>query len=149
MREGGGAVPDELDQDYLRRLASTQPRNLPPELDLFDEETSRSGLRLNKAAYSLKHPEQRELFERDERAWMDQFGLTDDERRLIAGRDWIELWRRGMSIYTMIKLIGVTGTPLVEIGKQMRERGTREMSAHAGSGAPAPGGPATTTSEEA
>src|SRR5262245_13196947 len=143
---GAGAAPhDELDADYRRRLASTQPRNLPPELDLFDEETSRSGLRLNKAAYSLKHPEQRDLFARDEAAWMAQFGLSDDERRLIAERDWIELWRRGMSIYTMIKLIGVTGTPLVEIGKQMRERGTREMSAHTGSGA----GAATRSTEEA
>jgi hypothetical protein len=35
-----------------------------------------------------------------------------------------------MSIYTMIKLIGVTGTSLVDIGKQMREKGTREMRAH-------------------
>jgi hypothetical protein len=34
------------------------------------------------------------------------------------------MWRRGMSIYTMTKLIGVTGTPLVEIGKRMRESGT-------------------------
>jgi protocatechuate 4,5-dioxygenase alpha chain len=122
---------DELSEDYLCRLAATQPRNLPPELDLFDEETSRAGLRLNKAAYSLKHPEQRDLFARDEDAWMHQFGLTEDERRLVRDRDWIELWRRGMSIYTMIKLIGVTGTPLVEIGRQMREKGTREMSAHA------------------
>jgi protocatechuate 4,5-dioxygenase alpha subunit len=119
---------DQLSQDYLDRLRATQPRDLPPELDLFDEEAARSGLRLNRAAYSLKHPEQRELFARDERAWMDQFGLSDRERDMIAGRDWIELWRKGMSIYTMIKLIGVTGTPLVEIGKQMREHGTREAS---------------------
>jgi hypothetical protein len=137
----------ELDEDYLRRLAATRPANLPPELDLFDEETSRAGLRLNKAAYSLKHPEQRALFARDEQAWMDQFGLHEDERRLIAERDWIELWRRGMSIYTMVKLIGVTGTPLVEIGKQMRERGTREMSAHGPSAAETPQ-PAAATSEE-
>jgi hypothetical protein len=27
----------------------------------------------------------------------------------------------------MTKLIGVTGTPLVEIGKQMRASGTREV----------------------
>ena len=120
----------ELTEDYLRRLESVQPRHLPPELDLFDEETARNGFRLNKAAYSLKHPEQRDLFARDEEAWMDQFGLTDEERRLIRERDWIELWRHGMSIYTMTKLIGVTGTPLVEIGKQMRERGTREVAAH-------------------
>ncbi len=122
----------ELTEDYWKRLRSTQPSNLPPELDLFDEETSRMGLRLNKAAYSLKHPEQRELFANDEEAWMEQFGLTDEERQLIRDRDWIELWRRGMSIYTMIKLIGVTGTPLVEIGKQMKEKGTRAMAAHGG-----------------
>ena len=120
------AVSDELDEDYLRRLDAVQPKHLPPELDLFDEEASRKGFRLNKAAYSLKHPDQRELFDRDPEAWMAQFGLTDEERRMIRDRDWIGLWRSGMSIYTMVKLIGVTGTPLVEIGKQMRERGTRE-----------------------
>src|SRR6266536_1040931 len=102
--------PDELTVDYLTRLRATRPSDLPPELDLFDEEAARNGFRLNKAAYSLKHPEQRELFAADEERWMDQFGLTDDERRMIRDRDWIELWRRGMSIYTMIKLIGVTGT---------------------------------------
>jgi aromatic-ring opening dioxygenase LigAB LigA subunit len=131
LKEASEMEPNtELTEDYLRRLASTQPKNLPPELDLFDEETSRAGLRLNKAAYSLKHEEQRALFERDPESWMAQFELNDDEVELIRARDWIELWRHGMSIYTMIKLIGVTNTPLVEIGKQMRERGTRTMSAH-------------------
>jgi protocatechuate 4,5-dioxygenase alpha subunit len=118
-------IHDELTEDYRARLRATQPQDLPPELDLFDEEAARNGFRLNKAAYSLKHPEQRELFASDEAAWMDQFGLTEDERRLIRERDWIALWRGGMSIYTMIKLIGVTGTPLVEIGRQMRDQGRR------------------------
>ena len=31
----------ELTEDYLRRLDAVQPKDLPPELDLFDEETSR------------------------------------------------------------------------------------------------------------
>jgi len=31
----------ELTEDYLRRLDSVQPKNLPLELDLFDEDTSR------------------------------------------------------------------------------------------------------------
>ena len=114
---------EELSEDYRRRLSATRPRNLPPELDLFDEATTRRGLRLNRAAYSLKHQEQRELFAQDEERWMDQFGLTDDERSLIRSRDWIGLWRGGMSIYTMTKLIGVTGTPLVEIGRQMKASG--------------------------
>jgi hypothetical protein len=42
---------------------------------------------------------------------------------LIRRRDWIGLWRNGMSIYVMVKLSGVTNTPLPLIGKQMRESG--------------------------
>jgi hypothetical protein len=115
------ANTDELTADYLERLARVQPRDLPDDLDLFYEDTARRGIRLNKAAYSLKHPDQRALFASDEEAWMEQFGLTDEEQRLMRERDWIGLWRAGMTIYVMVKLSGVTGTPLPEIGKQMRE----------------------------
>jgi hypothetical protein len=117
------SATDELTQDYLARLARVQPSDLPDDLDLFYEETAMRGIRLNKAAYSLKHEEQRELFARDEEAWMEQFGLTDEEKDLMRRRDWIGLWRAGMTIYVMVKLSGVTGTPLPEIGKQMREAG--------------------------
>jgi protocatechuate 4,5-dioxygenase alpha chain len=113
----------ELTQEYLARLDAVQPKNLPPELDLFDEQTATRGMRLNKAAYSLKDADQRDLFARDEEAWMEQFGLTDQEKDLLRRRDWIGLWRNGMSIYVMVKLSGVTNTPLPEIGKQMRESG--------------------------
>ena len=113
----------ELPRDYLERLEAVQPKNLPAELDLFDEQTATRGRRLNKAAYSLKNAKQRELFARDEEAWMEQFGLTDDEKELMRRRDWIGLWRNGMSIYVMVKLSGVTNTALPEIGKQMRKSG--------------------------
>jgi protocatechuate 4,5-dioxygenase, alpha chain len=117
------SATDELTPDYLERLARVQPRDLPPDLDLFYEETATRGIRLNKAAYSLKDASQRELFANDEDAWMEQFGLTDEERRLVRERDWIGMWRAGMTIYVMVKLSGVTGTPLPEIGRQMREAG--------------------------
>jgi protocatechuate 4,5-dioxygenase, alpha chain len=116
---------NELTPDYLERLAKVQPDPdaLPEDLDLFYEQTAMRGIRLNKAAYSLKDEEQRQRFADDEDAWMDQFGLTEQERALIRARDWIGLWRAGMSIYVMVKLSGVTKTPLLEIGKQMRESG--------------------------
>ncbi len=120
---GAATNHPELSPDYLERLERVQPRNLPAELDLFDEETARRGIRLNKAAYSLKDEHQRQLFLVDEERWMEQFGLTDEEKELVRRRDWIGLWRNGMSIYVMVKLSGVTNTPLPEIGKQMRESG--------------------------
>lgn len=113
----------ELTQDYLDRLAAVQPRDIPEDLDLFDETTATRGIRLNKAAYSLKDEPQRVLFHRDEEAWMEQFALTEEEKDLMRRRDWIGLWRSGMSIYVMVKLSGVTNTPLPEIGRQMRESG--------------------------
>ena len=116
-------MTDDLPRDYLERLERVVPRDLPEDLDLFDEETATRGIRLNKAAYSLKDARQRELFERDEEAWMDQFGVTGEEKRLMHARDWIGLWRAGMSIYVMVKLLGVTNTSLPEVGKQMRESG--------------------------
>jgi protocatechuate 4,5-dioxygenase, alpha chain len=113
----------ELTPEYLERLERVVPRDLPADLDLFDESTARRGVRLNRAAYSLKDEAQRQLFLAEEERWMDQFDLTDEERELVRARDWIGLWRHGMSIYVMVKLSGVTDTPLPEIGKQMRETG--------------------------
>jgi protocatechuate 4,5-dioxygenase, alpha chain len=113
----------ELTQDYLERLERVQPKNLPVDLDLFDEDTAMRGIRLNRAAYSLKDEDQRQLFAEDEERWMNQFELTEEEKQLVRRRDWIGLWRSGMSIYVMVKLSGVTDTPLPEIGKQMRESG--------------------------
>ena len=118
-----GVTHPELSPEYLERLERVVPRNLPEDLDLFDEDTVRRGIRLNKAAYSLKDEHQRDLFAQDEERWMEQFALTDEERELVRRRDWIGLWRAGMSIYVMVKLSGVTDTPLPEIGKQMRESG--------------------------
>jgi protocatechuate 4,5-dioxygenase alpha chain len=117
------AMTNELPHDYVKRLERVVPRDLPEDLDLFDEEAATRGIRLNKAAYSLKDEAQRELFHGDEEAWMDQFGLTDEEKRLMLARDWIGLWRAGLSIYVMVKLLGVTNTSLPEVGKQMRESG--------------------------
>jgi hypothetical protein len=113
----------ELTQDYLDRLAAVQPTDIPPDLDLFDETTARRGMRLNKAAYSLKDEAQRTLFAEDEERWLAQFGLTPEETALMRARDWIGLWRNGMSIYVMVKLLGVTGTALPDVGRQMRESG--------------------------
>ncbi len=113
-------MSDLLDEGYRRRLADVVPASLPPGVDIFDEGARRRGLRLNRAGYSLKDVDQRARFRQDEAAWMAQFGLTDEEQALVRERDWIGLWRAGMSIYVMVKLCGVTDTPLTVIGAQMR-----------------------------
>ena len=88
---------------------------------VFDLERSAKGLRLNRFLHDLVIPEKRKLFlENPEQAMK---ALTEEEKDLVRRRDWIGLWRAGMSIYVMVKLSGVTDTPLPEIGKQMKESG--------------------------
>jgi hypothetical protein len=111
----------EVTDDYRKRLGSIIPRDLPPEVDIFDEHAARKGFRLNKAGHSLTNEHQRRLFKENQERWMDQFGLDEEERELIRHLDWIGMWRHGMSIYVMVKLAAVTGTTLPEIGKQMKE----------------------------
>lgn len=115
------ATDVEITDDYRKRLEAIIPGNLPPEVDIFDEHAARRGFRLNKAGYSLKAEEQRQLFRDDQERWMDQFGLDEEERGLLRHLDWIGMWRHGMSIYVMVKLAAVTGTGLPQIGKQMKE----------------------------
>jgi Aromatic-ring-opening dioxygenase LigAB, LigA subunit len=118
-----GHVSDPVDEAYRRRLADVVPATLPSGVDIFGEEARRRGFRLNRAGYSLKDAGQRARFVEDEAGWMEQFGLTPEEQALIRDRDWIGLWRAGMSIYVIVKLCGVTDTPLTVIGRQMRESG--------------------------
>src|SRR4051794_14218861 len=134
---------DELTQDYLDRLARVQPSNLPDDLDLFYEETASRGIRLNKAAYSLKHAAQRELFASDEEAWMDQFGLTGQEKDLMRRRDWIGLWRGGGGVLAVGKPSGGAGAPPAP-GRQEEGGEGRWAKRFGGSGGPPapPRGPA-------
>jgi protocatechuate 4,5-dioxygenase alpha chain len=111
----------EITEEYRKRLESIIPKDLPPEVDIFDEHAARRGFRLNRAGYSLKDEHQRTLYKEAQERWMEQFGLDEEERDLIRRLDWIGMWRHGMSIYVMVKLAAVTGTALPQIGKQMKE----------------------------
>jgi protocatechuate 4,5-dioxygenase alpha subunit len=87
---------------------------------VFDLRASRRGLRLNKMCGSLCRPENREAFRKDEEAYLQKFGLTDEEKALVRKRDFAGLIHAGLNIYWMLKLGSVTGNSLYRMGAQMR-----------------------------
>lgn len=91
-----------------------------PDTTIFDLRASRRGYRLNKMCGSLCDPKNRELFKRDEEAYMAQYGLTDGEKELVRRRDFAALIHAGLNIYFMLKLGSVTGNSLYRMGAQMR-----------------------------
>lgn len=83
---------------------------------VFTGESSARSYRLNKMAASLTAPENRAKFQADEDAYMRALGLSDQERDLVARRDWKGMMDYGASIYLVIKIGGAVGISLPEIG---------------------------------
>jgi gallate dioxygenase len=65
-------------------------------------------------------PENRGLFKDDPDAAFEKAGLTAEERRLVAGRDWSGLIRYGASFFCLEKLARVSGVSNPEMVAAMR-----------------------------
>jgi protocatechuate 4,5-dioxygenase alpha subunit len=91
-----------------------------PDTSVFDLRLSRRGQRLNKMCASLCDPRNRDAFRNDEEGYLARFGLSEEERRLVRGRDFAGMIEAGMNIYFMLKIGSVTGNSLYRMGAQMR-----------------------------
>ena len=69
---------------------------------------------------ALCSPAERDAFKRDEEAFLDRFGLSEEEKRLVRARDFRGLIEAGLNIYFMLKLGSATGNSLYRMGAQMR-----------------------------
>ena len=87
---------------------------------VFTGARSQQGYRVNKLAMSLTAPANRTAFQRNERAYMKEYGLSDNEMELIERRDWSGLVAAGGNVYLLIKIAGAAGQNLLEMGARMR-----------------------------
>lgn len=104
---------------------------------VFDYTRARRGHELNKLAYSLTDPQNRELFRQDEEAYMARYKLTEEQKEAIRRRDWLALTKHcGGNIYYMYKLGATVGNGLYQMGAQMRGESYEEfLNTRAGKGA--------------
>lgn len=98
-----------------------------PDITVFTGERSRAGYRINKLSSSLTEPANREAFLVDEDAYGRLYGLTDDERQLIADRNWSGIVAAGGNIYVFLKIAATIGSNLIEVGCQMRGETVEEF----------------------
>ena len=98
-------------------MAETSPdRDEIPEIPLFDRQRSLRGYRINKMAMGLSRPENRDAFRRDEAAYLDQFGLTSEEKEAVLTRNWREMVRLGGNLFFILKISAVDPVRITEIG---------------------------------
>ena len=80
-----------------------------PGTTVFDAQRSRQGYWLNMFCMSLMKAENRAAFKADEKAYLDKFPMTPEQRKAILERDWNGMLRLGGNIYYTSKLGATDG----------------------------------------
>jgi len=99
--------------------------SLPKEYDdlpgttVFDAEQARKGYHLNMFCMSLMKAENRAAFKADERAYLDKYPMTEDQKQMILKRDWNGMLALGGNIYFTAKLAATDGLSFQQIAAMM------------------------------
>lgn len=89
-----------------------------PGTPVFDGEQAQKGYALNKMCFSFNSADNRAEFLKDEDAYCRKYGLTDQQRELIAKRDVLGLVLAGGNIYYLAKFAGIFGLNVQDVGAQ-------------------------------
>jgi protocatechuate 4,5-dioxygenase alpha chain len=76
---------------------------------VFDGRRSRRGYALNKFLMSLNQAANREVFQSDERTYLDRFALDAEQREAVLRREWLRLLELGGNVYYTYKLAACDG----------------------------------------
>ncbi len=90
-----------------------------PGTTVFDGERCREGYHLNMFCMSLMSAANRDAFRADERAYLDRFPMSEEQKQGVLARDWNGLIARGGNIYYLAKLGATDGKSFQFIAAQM------------------------------
>ena len=85
-----------------------------PGTRVFTAKRARRGYHMNQFAMSLMKPENRERFKKDERAYLDEWPLTDEQKQAILERDYNRCLDLGGNVYFLSKLFSSDGISFAE-----------------------------------
>jgi len=86
---------------------------------VFDAEQSRKGFHLNQFCMSLMKADHREAFKADERAYLDQWKMTEAQKQAVLKRDWNGMLELGGNIYFTAKLAATDGLSFRQVAAMM------------------------------
>lgn len=80
-----------------------------PGTTVFDAEQSRKGYHLNMFCMSLMKAANRERFKADERAYLDEWPMSDEQKAAVIDRDYNRMIALGGNIYFLAKIFATDG----------------------------------------
>jgi len=90
-----------------------------PGTTIFDAEQSRKGYWLNQFCMSLMKADNRARFKADERAYLDEWPMTDAQKAAVLARDLNECIRLGGNIYFLAKIGATDGRSFQQMAGSM------------------------------
>ncbi len=85
-----------------------------PGTRVFTPERSRRGYHLNQFCMSLMAPANRERFKSDERAYLDEWPMTQAQKTAVLARDYNAMLDTGGNIYFLAKIFATDGLSFVQ-----------------------------------
>jgi protocatechuate 4,5-dioxygenase, alpha chain len=86
---------------------------------VFDAEQARRGYDLNMFCMSLMKAENRAAFKADERAYVDKWAMSEEQKQAILKRDWNGMLALGGNIYFTAKIAATDGLSFQQIAAMM------------------------------
>jgi protocatechuate 4,5-dioxygenase alpha chain len=80
-----------------------------PGTTVFTAQQSRKGFQLNQFCMSLMRPENRERFRAGERAYLDEWPMTEAQKQAVLDRDYNAAIAEGGNIYFLAKIFSTDG----------------------------------------
>ena len=80
-----------------------------PGTTVFDADQARKGYHLNQFCMSLMKAENRARFKANERAYLDEWAMTEEQKQAMLARDYGRLIQLGGNIYFLAKVFSTDG----------------------------------------
>ena len=90
-----------------------------PGTTVFDAEQSRLGYHLNMFCMSLMKAENRAAFKADERAYLERYPMTGEQRQAVLDRDYNRMIGLGGNIYFLAKIGATDGFSFQNLASKM------------------------------
>jgi protocatechuate 4,5-dioxygenase alpha chain len=90
-----------------------------PGTTVFDAQRARQGYHLNMFCMSLMKAENREQFKANERAYLDRWPMSEEQKQAVLDRDWNRMIALGGNIYFLAKLFFTDGKSFQHVAAVM------------------------------
>ncbi len=100
-------------------MRQPQPYDDIPGTIIFDADMARKGYHLNQFAMSLMKATNRERFKADERAYLSEWPMTEEQTQAVLERDYNRMMSLGGNIYFLAKIFSTDGISFQDAASTM------------------------------